>query len=192
MAKAPILELYLLNFGFLAFLSLVFFKRKGKMTWGRFFSLLPFFFSVTYLIALSLGFSPTLLLPIEDPVRQMLAIPLSVASYILTSYSLGSHDRPVGLCHQDRDIPDHLVTRGAYSKIRHPLYTAHLLLLFGVFVFSPSIFSALLFLYGWAMLTFTAIKEERKFLLSSLGNQYREYMSHTGRFLPSLFGFKNG
>jgi protein-S-isoprenylcysteine O-methyltransferase Ste14 len=78
-----------------------------------------------------------------------------------------------------------IVQKGPYTRIRHPMYTANMLLSVGIAV-------AFLSVPLWlpvAMVVFLAysraITEERMFLASPrLGNAYAEYMARTGRFLP--------
>lgn len=81
---------------------------------------------------------------------------------------------------------DHqLVTSGPYRWVRHPLYTIGF-----SFVISFSLMAA-----NWFMLCMTAITlaiimartpiEEQK-LLEEFGEEYREYMKRTGRYLPDF------
>lgn len=183
-ATQVVLALFLLNLGFVAFLSVVFFKPRGVWNLPRFFSLLPFLVCTIYLILVS--FNVVRVLNVENPLRLMAAVFMSVGSFILTASALGSHQQRVALCHQPNEIPDHLVTWGAYSKIRHPFYTAHLLILLGVFTAYPNVLTGLVFLDGLIMLTFTAVKEENEFRFSPLKTEYEEYMKRTGRFLPRI------
>ncbi len=82
---------------------------------------------------------------------------------------------------------DHAIVRaGPYARVRHPMYTANMLLGVGVTL-------AFLSLVLWAPIViivliahFRATSEERMFLASPLlGKNYAEYMTRTGRFLPS-------
>lgn len=76
-----------------------------------------------------------------------------------------------------------LITYGPYGVVRHPLYTA------GIIIFSlepvitrnrltVSILACLYFVYG-------ALSEERR-MLARFGPAYRDYMKNTPRFLPRL------
>ncbi len=77
-----------------------------------------------------------------------------------------------------------LVTTGIYTSVRHPMYTAHML--WGV--------AQALLLWNWivgpALLIFfipmflTRVPLEEKLLTEHFGDEYREYMKHTGRILP--------
>ncbi len=78
-----------------------------------------------------------------------------------------------------------LVTSGPYRWIRHPLYTV------GSFMFvSFGMITDNWFIAALGMLTFTVMairtpKEEAN-LIEKFGDEYREYMKHTGRFFPKL------
>lgn len=82
-----------------------------------------------------------------------------------------------------------LVTGGPYRWIRHPLYT------FGfVFFISFSLMAANGLILVMTLLTLmiimarTPIEEER--LLERFGEEYREYMQRTGRYLPRIRPWK--
>ncbi len=79
-----------------------------------------------------------------------------------------------------------LVTAGVYRYMRHPMYSAHLLW---------AIAQALLienWLAGWAFLAIFVpfclirIPREEQMMLDNFGEQYRQYMNHTGRLMPRL------
>ena len=79
-----------------------------------------------------------------------------------------------------------LSTSGPYRYIRHPLYT------FGTaFFFSFGLISDLWLIIAFGIFTFIVMairtpKEEAN-LIKKFGDEYREYMKHTSRFLPKLF-----
>lgn len=82
---------------------------------------------------------------------------------------------------------DHyLVTEGIFSRIRHPMYAAHLLwglaqplLLWNWAAgFSTLLFSLPLYVYR--------IPREESMMLDAFGDEYRTYMRHTGRFFPKI------
>jgi len=76
-----------------------------------------------------------------------------------------------------------LVTRGPYSRIRHPMYTAILgwVLSLGLVIAN---WAALLFARWTAVILVTRIPREEQMMLERFGDEYREYMKRTGRFLP--------
>ena len=79
-----------------------------------------------------------------------------------------------------------LITSGPYRTIRHPIYTAFILIL------GSTIFISANWLIGlcWAgMVTleaFSRIGFEESLLIEFFGDQYLEYMKKTGRLLPKI------
>src|SRR2546425_1209236 len=83
-------------------------------------------------------------------------------------------------------LADHrLITHGPYRWIRHPLYTALLLMSAGVALLLLNALLIVLFFVAWGIARRRAVLEEE--LLGSemgFGDVYRSYMEGTGRFLP--------
>jgi protein-S-isoprenylcysteine O-methyltransferase Ste14 len=80
-----------------------------------------------------------------------------------------------------------LVTHGPYRWVRHPFY-----LTFALGVLSNTLITANAFLAIVGTAAFLAIAartsiEEQK-LIERFGRDYRDYMRHTGRFLPRIRG----
>ena len=79
-----------------------------------------------------------------------------------------------------------LITSGPYQLIRHPIYTAFLLILGSTLWISAN------WLIGLAWIGMTVLEVgsrmdfEEKLLLEFFGDPYREYMKRTGRLLPRL------
>jgi protein-S-isoprenylcysteine O-methyltransferase Ste14 len=186
--------LVFLNFGYLAFLPIVFFRRNGQSNLLWWLTTSIFLMSVISLTMSQFGVLP----PVTgyntavNSAMALACVPLSLASITLMSFALGSHRVPVALWHQTNDAPIHIVTWGAYSKIRHPLYASYILMLLSAFILCPQVFTALSLLAGVSMLNFTAACEEAKLSRSQFGEQYRQYMQQTGRFLPRLLVKSHG
>ena len=79
-----------------------------------------------------------------------------------------------------------LITSGPYRLIRHPIYTAFLLILGSTLFIS----SNWLIGFCWAGMTIletiSRIDFEESLMLEYFGEQYREYMKKTGRLFPKL------
>jgi len=116
-----------------------------------------------------------------------MSVPFSVASIALIFYTLGTHRIPISLWHQENDAPVHIVTYGAYSRIRHPFYASFILGLLGALIFCPHYGTLYTFLHGLVVLNITAAKEERRLSESEFGAEYQEYIQRTGRFLPRFY-----
>jgi protein-S-isoprenylcysteine O-methyltransferase Ste14 len=78
-----------------------------------------------------------------------------------------------------------LVTSGPYRWIRHPLYVMGLMVFIGFALGAENWFIALMASLGFALLSIRAREEEAR-LIEKFGDQYRNYMKSTGRFVPKL------
>jgi protein-S-isoprenylcysteine O-methyltransferase Ste14 len=83
----------------------------------------------------------------------------------------------------ERERSSRLVTRGLYRYVRHPLYSAGLLLLWLTPVMSVNLFTAYLGLTAYILIG--AAFEERK-LLREFGSEYSDYRSKTPMLIPGL------
>ena len=79
-----------------------------------------------------------------------------------------------------------LVTTGIYHYIRHPLYSSLLLLTWGIFFKHPTWVAALLAAAASLCLYLTALADERE-CIQYFGEEYRQYMQKSRRFVPFLF-----
>ncbi|MHA1883042.1 MAG: methyltransferase family protein [Candidatus Thorarchaeota archaeon] len=83
------------------------------------------------------------------------------------------------------DRETELVTDGIYARVRHPLYLATLLLLFGLMAIYPF---AQVVVFSLALCIYTVIGaflEERK-LVTHYGQDYIEYKKQAGFLLPRI------
>ena len=78
-----------------------------------------------------------------------------------------------------------LVTVGIFRYIRHPMYTSLLCLLWGVLLRNVEIGLLLVALLGTLMCIVAALIEERE-NLEYFGENYRQYMRRSKRFVPFL------
>jgi protein-S-isoprenylcysteine O-methyltransferase Ste14 len=184
---SALLLLCLLNFLFIGSLPLVFFKRHGRLGLWWWLTAAPYVLCVALLLAASLH----LVSPVTDETTTLSqglrlgAVVCSAASIALIAFTLGTHRRRLALWHQTNDAPEHLVTYGAYSRLRHPFYAAFLLALLAALLACPHLGTAATFVYGLGIMNYTAAQEERRLCASAqFGAAYRDYMQHTGRFWP--------
>ena len=111
---------------------------------------------------------------------------MATASIGLMCFTLGTHRIPIALWHQADDAPRHIVTWGAYARIRHPFYASFLLLLAACLLACPHPITAAAFVSGCPVLNGTAAREETRLRASEFGADYAAYMARTGRFFPRL------
>lgn len=82
---------------------------------------------------------------------------------------------------------DHaLVMVGPYRWVRHPLYTTGMALLLAIGLMAANWFILGLTLIAVVALRFGVVPVEERELIAKFGDQYRNYMLRTGRFLPRL------
>jgi len=117
---------------------------------------------------------------------QVASVPIILFAAVLadwTSKALGQQASDAPIVREKHN----LITAGPYSSIRHPVYTARMIIDLGVFLLFFNTLQ-LMGLLVWIGLAYKkAVLEEE--LLSSekgFGQEYRDYMSRTGRFLPRL------
>jgi protein-S-isoprenylcysteine O-methyltransferase Ste14 len=96
-----------------------------------------------------------------------------------TFSSLGKNVTPTVVTREEHN----LVTHGPYRWVRHPLYIVGFLLFAGFSLLAANWFIFSVLLLGSFVLIERTSKEE-ELLEERFGDQYRDYMAHTGRFLP--------
>lgn len=79
-----------------------------------------------------------------------------------------------------------LITSGPYRTIRHPIYTGFLLILGSTLFISANWLIGLSWTGMVVLEIISRIHFEEGLMVEYFGDQYREYMERTGRFLPKL------
>lgn len=189
MLNDGIFILNLVNFGFIALLPRMFFVKGSKLDLQWWMTATPLFASPACLALAYWHILPPLI-GYDTPYHQILYLVsaiLSSFSVLMLGMSLGVHRIPIYMFHDQHDSrgASHLVTWGPYRFVRHPIYGSYLMALTSAAIFCPQVGTILCWLYGIIVLNNTAAKEEKKLSESpEFGNEYKEYIKHTGRFLP--------
>jgi len=79
-----------------------------------------------------------------------------------------------------------LITSGPYRFIRHPIYTAFILILGSTLFISSNWMIGLCWIGMTILEVASRIKFEESLMLEFFGEQYRNYMKKTGRLLPKV------
>ena len=79
-----------------------------------------------------------------------------------------------------------LVTRGIYSRIRHPMYAAQWLMAMAQVLLLPNFLAGWLNMVAVAAFYFLRVRAEETLMLETFGKDYRAYMQRTGRIVPKL------
>jgi protein-S-isoprenylcysteine O-methyltransferase Ste14 len=77
-----------------------------------------------------------------------------------------------------------LVQNGPYRRVRHPIYTAFLLILGSTLFISASWLVGGLWIVAVSLDIFPRMRYEEAAMLEKFGEEYRQYQQHTGRLLP--------
>jgi protein-S-isoprenylcysteine O-methyltransferase Ste14 len=172
-------------FGAIGSLPRIFFKRDGRKNWRWWATASPFLISSGAVVLTYAGVLPVLRTGAE-PALSVAAVLLGLASVSMIAFTVGTHRIPIALWHQHNDAPVEIVTWGPYRAVRHPFYSSFTLALLAGLLAAPGVLTMATLVAGLVGLGVTARREERRLLQSGLGDEYREYMRTTGRFVPTL------
>ena len=77
-----------------------------------------------------------------------------------------------------------LITHGPYRWVRHPMYTAFIILWVSFCLLSANWFIGLTGLAAYGLTVIVRTPKEEKMMLEVFGMEYKNYMARTGRYLP--------
>jgi protein-S-isoprenylcysteine O-methyltransferase Ste14 len=86
----------------------------------------------------------------------------------------------------DHPLPDRLITDGPYRWVRHPFGSGYLLGALAPAIAIDDVRMLLVALPLVAATVYAAVREERVWLASARGDEYREYRRRTGMFIPFI------
>jgi protein-S-isoprenylcysteine O-methyltransferase Ste14 len=146
-------------------------------------------FALTFLIPLAWYFGTgselfLFLIPLFDPPLSVWLLGLLLLDFGIILHGWSRYVRQEMASSWAMSTNHNLVETGPYSKIRHPSYTSYFMSFAGLILMLPSMV-ALLLLFGYPGYYLISLVEE-KHLIQHFGEQYKDYMSRTGRFFPSL------
>lgn len=81
-------------------------------------------------------------------------------------------------------LQNHLVTSGIYAWVRHPVYSAFLLLCTGILLLLRNVYFFALPVMYWALLTILMKRTEEKWLIRQYGEEYLAYARQVNRCWP--------
>lgn len=119
----------------------------------------------------------------NQPILAYLGLVTAAAGLGLFLWSMRCLGKQFSPCNRARR-PEKIVSHGPYRWVRHPIYTANLLLLAGLFLLTASAWLLLNFAILNACYQWSARREEQH--LRQHFPEYQAYYQRTGRFLPKL------
>jgi protein-S-isoprenylcysteine O-methyltransferase Ste14 len=84
-----------------------------------------------------------------------------------------------------------LISEGPYRWVRHPIYTAFLMILGSTLLITANWFIGGMWILNTGIDIRARIQFEEARLLVHFGQAYREYSARTGALLPRIFGAYN-
>ena len=79
-----------------------------------------------------------------------------------------------------------LVTEGPYARMRHPIYLSFLLMQIAVLLLTANWFIGFCGIAIIVSVITIRVPEEEKLLIEQFGDEYHNYIKHTGSLLPKL------
>jgi protein-S-isoprenylcysteine O-methyltransferase Ste14 len=160
-------------------------QREGGLMFALRFILFFVLIGILVLYALRPPFLRALSFPLPGWLR-WIGFALGISSLTMVAWSQAELGRHWSAQLQLREGHE-LVISGPYQWIRHPLYTAGLGYVAGLALVSASWpFIGLAFLVAVGLLV--RVPKEEAMLIEKFGDEYRNYIRRTGRFLPRLGG----
>jgi len=116
-------------------------------------------------------------------IGKLLGLTLCIGGLAFASYSqlAMGEDWRIGV---DPDEETKLVTTGIYDKIRNPIYTGCIVHGAGVVALAPHLLIFITGLVGYFAIRAYVKDIEEPYLINLHGDEYRQYMTRTGSFLP--------
>ncbi|MHA1138223.1 MAG: isoprenylcysteine carboxylmethyltransferase family protein [Candidatus Thorarchaeota archaeon] len=78
-----------------------------------------------------------------------------------------------------------LIATGSFSRMRHPLYSAHTIFNLGMVLLTLNILLIIYAIFG-IPLTYTRMRDEERMMVEQFGEEYEKYMQTTGHIFPKL------
>ena len=93
----------------------------------------------------------------------------------------------VGLPEITKEAEGRIVTKGAFSVVRHPTYLSHTFMFAGVFLLTGVAVVGIITVLDFVIINAVVIPLEEKELVSRFGEEYEEYRARVPRFFPFRF-----
>lgn len=160
---------------------------REKLLWIGWFLVIAAWLGQPILVACGLG-APSLR-PLTPALLNASSLALGIALIVvgytgtLWCYSIMGNAWRIGI---DQKEKTSLVTEGPFRIVRHPIYFFQIVILLGVLLLLPTALSLLILIVHFVCVSVKALDEE-SYLLRVHGEQYRNYLSRTGRLFPRLF-----
>ena len=113
---------------------------------------------------------------------EIFKLPLAIPFWLVFFFVLGRFFTGTVVVSSDQQV----IQAGPYRLIRHPSYTAALLMFTGIGIALGNWISVAVLFLVHCLLYGIRVSVEERALLATLGEPYRDYMSRTKRFIPHV------
>lgn len=125
-------------------------------------------------------------------IMTILAFAVSLSGLLLRAYTVSTTPKGTSGRNTDKQVANHLNTKGIYSVVRHPLYLANYLIWAGILIFSMNLWAFLIIsLVYWVYYERIMFAEEA-FLRNKFGQEFEDWASRVPAFIPSWGLFEKG
>jgi protein-S-isoprenylcysteine O-methyltransferase Ste14 len=141
-----------------------------------------------FVLALLYAFSPLLdFAHVRVPAAvRWLGLPFAILGVVL----LGATHRALGKNWSGKleiAAGHQLIVKGPYRRVRHPMYTALFCMAFAYSLLSANWIVAVANIVAVTAMYLARVADEEQMLVDQFGDEYRAYMSRTGRLIPRLW-----
>ena len=119
---------------------------------------------------------------LNDYIPLVVKLPLGIIMLIISAYlAWTGHKIVFG---EKREKP-HVIRKGVFGIVRHPLYISEILLYLGLLFLNTSLAGLAVWVISIAFLHYIS-RHEEKLLLERFGDEYRQYMKDVPMYIPRL------
>lgn len=142
-----------------------------------------FIFAVLFIFLLGSTIQPQFIFP-KDQSSKAIGLIIATFGFLLAKLAFKpiSFSEFMGI---KSETNQKLITEGIYGRMRHPLYTALILVLIGFVIFSPT-YTNLVHAICILIYLIIGIHYEEKRLIAHFGKEYEEYKSQTPMLFPTF------
>lgn len=119
---------------------------------------------------------------LQDIIPLVLRIIVAIAILILSYYLIQSSTKSI--FNQEMNEPK-IIKSGIYSRVRHPIYLAPVLMYLSIIILSLSLISFVI----WILIIifyYHMAKYEERLLIEKFGREYKDYMNDVPMFIPRI------
>ena len=142
---------------------------------------------ISTLVILSALILSLLSFKFEQPnIAQIVGFLFLCASFVLFWLTIKESSKARLLAAFDEKLPHGLLKTGPYSYVRHPFYSSYLIQWIGWAIAAWTIWAIVPVIFMTVTYWIAARDEENKFFKTQMADDYKKYMSSTGRFFPKI------